>query len=654
MGLHTASRLDPLAISAEARAFMAGQLNIGPRLMLGLAVIVFSMFAADAVVLWQFHLVRAQAKRLHGIDQNLIAVLRLHASLTTFHDQMEGLAESQDIGRLETDGEHLRTAVLEDSRRALSAFSLTPSDFQRDPTILPILHAVQSALPAQLDAITTLAKAGDWQAVRQRLANQVTAMQSVTLALVDRVDHEVGEEQAQTVRKIESVERLVFLMVPLTAVFTLLIAATFGLAITRSITQPLARLVEGSKALARGDFQHTVPVAGRDDLAELGRVFNDTARRLQDLYATLRRSEAYLAEAQRLTHTGSWAWNLRTGELYWSQEVHRIYGLDPQIKPSWPWFFNQVHPEDRARVEQQARMESAEKDWAVSEIEFRAVLSDGTVKHVQAISYRVTDDSGETAEVIGTIMDVTERKRAEAERERLRQLEAGIAHTNRVSMMGELAASLAHEIKQPITAAVTDARTSLRWLQRDPPEIAEAREAVARVVSGVNRASEIINHLRSLYEKGAPTERKLVDVNAVACEILALLRSEANRHSISIHTDLAADLSKTKADRVQLQQVFMNLMLNGIEAMKDTGGELTIKSEPTEHEQLLISIADTGVGLPTEQRDQIFNAFFTTKAQGTGMGLSISRTIIESHGGRLWASGNAGKGTTFCFTLPAS
>ena len=654
MGLHTASRLDPLAISAEARAFMAGQLNIGPRLMLGLAVIVFSMFAADAVVLWQFHLVRAQAKRLHGIDQNLIAVLRLHTSLTTFHDQMEGLAESQDIGRLETDGEHLRTAVLEDSRRALSAFSLTPSDFQRDPTILPILQAVQSALPAQLDAITTLAKAGDWQAVRQRLANQVTAMQSVTLALVDRVDHEVGEEQAQTVRKIESVERLVFLMVPLTAVFTLLIAATFGLAITRSITQPLARLVEGSKALARGDFQHTVPVAGRDELAELGRVFNDTARRLQDLYATLRRSEAYLAEAQRLTHTGSWAWNLRTGELYWSQEVHRIYGLDPQIKPSWPWFFNQVHPEDRARVEQQARMESAEKDWAVSEIEFRAVLSDGTVKHVQAISYRVTDDSGETAEVIGTIMDVTERKRAEAERERLRQLEAGIAHTNRVSMMGELAASLAHEIKQPITAAVTDARTSLRWLQRDPPEIAEAREAVARVVSGVNRASEIINHLRSLYEKGAPTERKLVDVNAVACEILALLRSEANRHSISIHTDLAADLSKTKADRVQLQQVFMNLMLNGIEAMKDTGGELTIKSEPTEHEQLLISIADTGVGLPTEQRDQIFNAFFTTKAQGTGMGLSISRTIIESHGGRLWASGNAGKGTTFCFTLPAS
>src|SRR5260370_14094388 len=208
------------------------------------------------------------------MDQKLIAVLRLHTSLTTFHDRLEDLADSRDIGRLVTEGERFRAAVLEDSRRAMSAFSLTPFDLQRDPTILPILHAVQSALPAQLEAITTLANAGDWRAVRQRLANQVTAMQSVTLALVERVDHEVGEEQAQTVRKIKRVQRLVFLVVPLTAVFTLLIAATLGLAITRSITQPLARLVEGSKALARADFHHKCPVTGRNELADLGRVFN--------------------------------------------------------------------------------------------------------------------------------------------------------------------------------------------------------------------------------------------------------------------------------------------------------------------------------------------------------------------------------------------
>src|SRR5260370_1039396 len=295
MGLHTASRLNRLVIGATAEALKARQLNIGPRLMLGFVVIIFSMLAADAVVLWQFHLVRAQVERLNGIDQKLIPVLRLHTSLTTFHDRLEDLADSRDIGRLVTEGERLRTAVLEDSRRAMNAFSLPAFDSQRDPTILPILQSVQSALPAQLEAITTLANAGDWRAVRQRLANQGTAMQSVTLALVERVDHEVGEEQAQTVRKIKRVQRLGFLVVPLAPVFPLLIARTFGLAITPSITQPLARLVEGSKALARGDFQHKVPVTGRDELADLARVFNDTARPLQDLYATLQQSEAVLA-----------------------------------------------------------------------------------------------------------------------------------------------------------------------------------------------------------------------------------------------------------------------------------------------------------------------------------------------------------------------
>src|SRR6202167_4956498 len=180
MGLHIASRLDRLAIGAEAKALKAGQLNIGPRLMLGFAVIIFSMLAADAVVLWQFQLVRAQAERLNGIDQKLVAVLRLHTSLTTFHDRLEDLADSQDMDRLATEGERLRTGVLEKSRRAMSAFSVAPFDFQRDPTILPILRAVQSALPDQLDAINTLAASGDWRAVQLRLANQVRPLELLT------------------------------------------------------------------------------------------------------------------------------------------------------------------------------------------------------------------------------------------------------------------------------------------------------------------------------------------------------------------------------------------------------------------------------------------------------------------------------------------
>jgi signal transduction histidine kinase len=247
---------------------------------------------------------------------------------------------------------------------------------------------------------------------------------------------------------------------------------------------------------------------------------------------------------------------------------------------------------------------------------------------------------------------VTERKRAEEERERLRQVQADLAHINRVTTMGELTASLAHEIKQPIAAAVTNAKTCLRWLGRDEPDVAEAREAASRLVKDAMRAADIISKVSLLFKKDV-LQRELVDVSELAREMIVMLRSEANRYSISIRTELAEDLPKVIADRVQLQQVFMNLMLNGIEAMKEmgSGSELVIKSEIGDG-QLLISVSDTGVGLPGEQADQIFRAFFTTKDNGTGMGLPISRSIVESHGGRLWVTDNGGRGVTFHFTLP--
>jgi len=651
MGLHTASRLDRLVIGAEAKALKAGQLNIGPRLMLGFAVIIFSMLAADAVVLWQFHLVRAQAERLNGIDQKLVAVLRLHASLTTFHDRLEDLADSQDIDRLVTEGERFRAAVLEDSRLAMNAFSLAPFDLQRDPTILPILHAVQSALPAQLEAITTLANAGDWRAVHQRLANQVTAMQSVTLALVERVDHEVGEEQSETVHKIKRVQRLVFLVVPLTAVFTLLIAGTFGLVITRSITQPLARLVEGSKALARGDFQHEVPVTGRDELADLGRVFNDTARRLQDLYATLQQSEDRLRLVIDTIPAHVWSTRPDGSVDFINRRWLETSGVDVEDTRAWD-LGSTVHPDDVARYVNEWHAALATGQPMESEVRLRQ--ADRKYRWWLTRNVPLRNDVGNIIKWYGTAIDIEDRKRAEQERERLRQLEADLAHVNRVSMLGELGASLSHELKQPIAAAITNADTCLRWLKRDQPDVEEASEAVTRIVEAGNRAAEIINRLRSFYTKSAPVERELVDVNELIPEMLVLLRSEANRHSLPMRTDLAADLPRVTADRVQLQQVFLNLMLNGIEAMKDSGGVLTIVSQLDNDDQLLISISDTGVGLPAEKADQIFNAFFTTKPQGSGMGLAISRSIVESHGGRLWASANSGRGATFHFTLPTA
>jgi PAS domain S-box-containing protein len=367
----------------------------------------------------------------------------------------------------------------------------------------------------------------------------------------------------------------------------------------------------------------------------------------------LRRSEGYLAEAQRLTHSGSWAWDVRDGSLFWSRETFRIYGCDPDRNPTWGEFLARVHPDDRSAVEARANMESSQKNWADSDGDFRILMPDGRIKHVHSIAHPVKDAAGNLAEIVGTVIDVTERRLAEQERERLRQAQADLAHINRVSTMGELTASLSHEIKQPIAAAVTDARTCMRWLSREQPNLAEAQEAATRLIKDVTRASDIISRISSLFKKEAG-QREYVNVNDLVLEMVALVRAEAARYFISLQTNLAPGLPEVLADRVQLQQVFMNLMLNGIEAMKDqeTAGRLTITSQQLENRQIQISVSDTGVGLPAETREKIFDAFVTSKSQGTGMGLPISRSIIESHGGSLWATPNDGPGATFQFTLP--
>ncbi len=243
-----------------------------------------------------------------------------------------------------------------------------------------------------------------------------------------------------------------------------------------------------------------------------------------------------------------------------------------------------------------------------------------------------------------------ERKHAEEAR---REAQAELARVSRVTTMGELTASLAHEVNQPIAAAVTNANTCLRWLTRDHPDVEEARAAASRIVKDAIRAADIISRVRLLFKKSAP-QRELVDVNEAIREMIVLLRSEATRYNITVRMELAADLPRIMGDRVQLQQVLMNLIVNSIDAVKEADGarELAVKSQRTEKEEVLVSVSDTGVGLPPEQTEKIFNAFFTTKPHGTGMGLRISRSIVESHGGRLWAADNSPRGANFCFTLP--
>src|ERR1700686_1662565 len=436
MTLHTATGLNRWLKSAGAKTLHASRLNIGPRLILGFVFIILSMLAADAVILWQFHLFRTQAERLNGIDQKLVAVLRVHTSLLAFHDRLEELADSQDVGRLVKEGGPLRTAVLEDTRRAMNALSLLPFDPQRDPTILPTLHAVQSALPWQLEAITTLASSGDWRAVHLRLANQVRPLESLTSELVEKVDREAGEQQAQTARKIKGVQRLVFLVVPLTAVFTLLIAATLGLAITRSITQPLARLVEGSKALARGEFQHQVSVRGNDELAHLGQVFNATAQRLRDLYATLQLSEDRLRLVIDTIPAHAWSARPDGSVDFINQRFLEFTGRSLEEMLGWG-LGSLVHPDDLERYlgEWQAAVATGE----AMESEARVRRMDGDYRWLLIRNVPLHDELGNIVNWYGTATDIEERHRAE---DALRRSEAYLAEAQLLSNTGSFGWSI--------------------------------------------------------------------------------------------------------------------------------------------------------------------------------------------------------------------
>jgi PAS domain S-box-containing protein len=308
-----------------------------------------------------------------------------------------------------------------------------------------------------------------------------------------------------------------------------------------------------------------------------------------------------------------------------------------------------IHAEDLARNAEKWRVSVATGQLFEDEARYRRA-ADGEYRWFLVRGVPCRDRHGKIVKWYGTLTDIEDRKRAEQEREKLRELEADLAHINRVSTLGEMAASLAHEIKQPIGAAITSAHSCIAWLAHEPPNLDRARAAAGRIDKYGNRAAEIIDRIRSFYKK-SPPQRELVDVNGIVDEMLMLLKGEATRHSVAMRTELTAELPKIMVDRVQLQQVFMNLMFNGIEAMKDSGGELTVKSQLQDGE-LRFSVSDTGVGLPKEEMDQIFSAFFTTKPQGSGMGLAISRSIVESHGGRLWAAANDERGATFHFTLP--
>ncbi len=381
---------------------------------------------------------------------------------------------------------------------------------------------------------------------------------------------------------------------------------------------------------------------------ELRAARNELEKKVLEQTAELRRSEALLARAQRLSQTGSFGWKVSKDELVWSEETFRIFGYDRTTRPSVKLALQRVHPDDVALVEQ--TVERAAQDGKDYEHEYRLLMPDGAVKYVQVAARPMTSElSG--VEFVGAVMDVTARKHAE---EALRKAQAELAHVARVMTMGELTASIAHEINQPLAAIVANGDACQAWLAGAAPNLDQARESVSLIVSDANRAADIIKRIRALVKK-AETETVPLNINDAIREVVALAGAEARRNRVALRTELAEDLPPVVGDRVQLQQVIINLVMNGTEAMSsvaDRPRELLVRSRRVESDRVLVAVQDVGIGIKPASLTKIFDTFYSTKPQGMGMGLAIARSIIENHGGRLWALPNDGPGMTFQFALP--
>jgi len=366
--------------------------------------------------------------------------------------------------------------------------------------------------------------------------------------------------------------------------------------------------------------------------------------------AALRRSEAFLAEGQRLGRTGTFSWRVATDEIKWSEETYRIFGVDPGTPVTFAAILERIHPEDAPAFK--VRVERARRAPDNLEIEYRLLMPDGTVKHVHIVSHP-SRDRREQAEYIGAIQDVTDRCKSD---DALARLRSELAHVGRVTSLGALTASIAHEVNQPLSGIMTNASTCMRMLAADPPNIAGARETVRRTIRDGERASQVIARLRALFSKKTRASA-CVDLNEASREVIALARSELQRNRVTLLTEFADDLPSVVADRVQVQQVTLNLLLNASEAMSEVEDRprlLVLRTAREHPDGVRLTVQDTGVGFAASAVDELFEPFFTTKSKGMGIGLSVSRSIIESHHGRLWGTPNDGPGATFFFTLPGS
>ena len=751
---------------------LISNVDIKTRLTFCFVLIIALMSMGTGILLWQSHVMRTQANRLKEMDEQFMEVQRVRSLVLSFRNESEQVVRARNLARLEQEAPALRNQLNDSLRQTQTVFRGIEPNNILDPSVLPTLETIQGVLPSQVDSLTTLASVGDWEALRQRVEQPLDVLNSLSAELVDAASGDVQNKRSEAARQIERAQiRTLFI---LTAVggLTIVIAALLGFGITQTITRPLRSLVDAASALASGEFSHYVPVQGRDELAHLSQVFNQTTVKLQDLYENLRRSEQELRNVvnampamiwratsrgeidlwnrtmiemigkteetsesldlfsrvdpeqvaavqerwsrsvqsgipyedayRMLANDGKYHWYLVRGEplhddseniINWfgihsnidalketehalQMREHELVGIIETI-PSMLWstrpsgepnhlsqrildffgatfeeFVNRgwesfIHPDDREETAK-AFFRAIETGESYSAIN-RLRRADGEYRWHHTMGEPLRDSQGKIIQWYGLSIDIDERKRAE---DHLRDTRIKLAKASRLATVAELAGSIAHELNQPLMSILANAQAAKRWLNAAPPNVMEVNSSIERIIRDARAADETMQHIRALFKQES-FDKKHVNIPDIIREVVRIVREDPKKRDVPIEYHFEESLPAVPVDQIQIQQVLINLIVNAIEALEGQQvASLVVLRAVTDSNGMLIQVIDNGPGV--DDPDRIFDAFMTTKETGMGIGLAVSRSIVEAHGGRLWAEINKTGGATFNVALPLS
>ena len=751
---------------------LISNVDIKTRLTFCFVLIIALMSMGTGILLWQSHVMRTQANRLKEMDEQFMEVQRVRSLVLSFRNESEQLVRARNLARLEQEAPALRNQLNDSLRQTQTVFRGIEPNNILDPIVLPTLETIQGVLPSQVDSLTTLASVGDWEALRQRVEQPLDVLNSLSAELVDAASGDVQNKRSEAARQIERAQiRTLFILTAVSGL-TIVIAALLGFGITQTITRPLRSLVDAASALASGEFSHHVPVQGRDELAHLSRVFNQTTIKLQQLYENLRRSEQELRNVvnampamiwratsrgeidlwnrtmiemigkteetsesldlfsridpeqvaavqerwsrsvqsgipyedayRMLANDGKYHWYLVRGEplhddseniINWfgihsnidalketehalQMREHELVGIIETI-PSMLWstwpsgepnhlsqrileffgatfeeFVNRgwesfIHPDDREETAK-AFFRAIETGESYSAIN-RLRRADGEYRWHHTMGEPLRDSQGKIIQWYGLSIDIDERKRAE---DRLRDTRIKLAKASRLATVAELAGSIAHELNQPLASILANAQAAKRWLNAAPPNVMEVNSSIERIIRDARAADETMQHIRALFKQES-FDKKHVNISDIIREVVRIVREDPKKRDVTIEYYFEESLPAVPVDQIQIQQVLINLIVNAIEALEaQQVAPLVVLRAVTDSNGMLIQVIDNGPGV--DDPDRIFDAFMTTKEKGMGIGLAVSRSIVEAHGGRLWAEINKTGGATFNVALPLS